>query len=217
MKKLFVLLCAALTLCSTLWPTLTADADPRAQGFRGSSVHRPGVGHGGSTVHRPGVGHHHRFPARHFVPFGAVIAPPIFGYSVPTVLASPPSYYAPPPSYYAPPPPSSSVYSSVIIGAPSGYGGPSYAPAPPPAPTAPPSPRVVEFPGGRYELRGDGIAMAYTWVWIPNPPSAPPAASPAIESGAGDGLPPSRPQIYTWVDKQGVEHWTNRADKVPRP
>lgn len=29
---------------------------------------------------------------------------------------------------------------------------------------------------GRYVLRGDGITTAYQWVWIPNPPSTPPAA-----------------------------------------
>ena len=205
MKKLFVVLSTALILSAPPWPTSTADADPRGHGFRGSSGHRPGVGH------------HHRFPARHFAPFGTVIAPPFFAYSVPTVLAPPPAYYPPPPAYYAPPPaPSSAVYSSVVLGAPPGYSGGSY----PPAPTAPPAPRVVEFPSGRYEMRGDGIAMPYTWVWIPNPPSAPPTAAPAALAGApgsADALPPSRQQVYTWVDKQGVEHWTNRADKAPRP
>jgi hypothetical protein len=41
-------------------------------------------------------------------------------------------------------------------------------------------PNVVFFPHGRYELRGDGITMPYVWVWIPNPPSAPPSSG---ESG----------------------------------
>jgi len=45
------------------------------------------------------------------------------------------------------------------------------APLPPP----PPVPTVVHYPHGRYELRGDGLAMAYHWVWIPNPPPPPPA------------------------------------------
>ena len=41
-------------------------------------------------------------------------------------------------------------------------------------PTAPPTyPTVVQYPHGRYELRGDGIQTPYQWVWIPNPP--PPA------------------------------------------
>ena len=38
-------------------------------------------------------------------------------------------------------------------------------------------PTVVEYPHGRYELRGDGIKTAYQWVWIPKPPP-PPAAPP---------------------------------------
>jgi hypothetical protein len=39
---------------------------------------------------------------------------------------------------------------------------------------AAPTPSVVHYPHGRYELRGDGVATAYTWVWIPNPPPPPP-------------------------------------------
>jgi len=38
-------------------------------------------------------------------------------------------------------------------------------------------PTVVEYPHGRYELRGDGVRTAYQWVWIPKPPP-PPAAPP---------------------------------------
>ena len=38
--------------------------------------------------------------------------------------------------------------------------------------------RVVTYPEGRYELRGDGsVASPYYWVWIPRgatPPSPPP-------------------------------------------
>jgi len=45
-------------------------------------------------------------------------------------------------------------------------------PAPPPVPT------VVQYPHGRYELRGDGVTIQYHWVWIPNPPPPPPAAPP---------------------------------------
>ncbi|PYM89799.1 MAG: hypothetical protein DME04_25165 [Candidatus Rokuibacteriota bacterium] len=37
---------------------------------------------------------------------------------------------------------------------------------------------VVEYPHGRYELRGDGIKTPYQWVWIPKPPPPPPAAAP---------------------------------------
>ena len=39
---------------------------------------------------------------------------------------------------------------------------------------------TVQYPHGRYELRGDGVNTAYQWVWIPNapPPPPPPAAAP---------------------------------------
>jgi hypothetical protein len=43
--------------------------------------------------------------------------------------------------------------------------------APPPAPAWP---RVVEYPHGWYELRGDGVYVAYQWVWIPRVPPVPP-------------------------------------------
>jgi hypothetical protein len=43
-----------------------------------------------------------------------------------------------------------------------------------PRPAVAPSPSVVHYPHGRYELRGDGISVAYQWVWIPNPPPPPP-------------------------------------------
>lgn len=36
------------------------------------------------------------------------------------------------------------------------------------------SPTVVQYPHGRYELRGDGIYTAYRWVWIPSAPPPPP-------------------------------------------
>ena len=49
----------------------------------------------------------------------------------------------------------------------------------PTAPPPPPShPTVVQYPHGRYELRGDGVQTAYQWVWIPNAPPPPPAAPP---------------------------------------
>jgi hypothetical protein len=28
--------------------------------------------------------------------------------------------------------------------------------------------RVVQYPHGRYELRGDGVSVPYVWVWIPS-------------------------------------------------
>jgi hypothetical protein len=62
------------------------------------------------------------------------------------------------------------------------YAAPAYAPPPPAyasrsmALQPPPAPRsnTVEYPHGRYELRGDGVRTAYQWVWIPNAPPPPP-------------------------------------------
>src|SRR6266540_2478912 len=100
-------------------------------------------------------------------------------YRAPTVVVAPPPVYsAPPPTYPAPPP----AYSAPPI-----YSAPPAYSALPPAYSAPPryarqvyaapasaQPTVIHYPHGRYELRGDGIATAYQWVWIPNPPIAPP-------------------------------------------
>ena len=51
---------------------------------------------------------------------------------------------------------------------------------------APPSvyPTVVQYPHGRYELRGDGVTTAYQWVWVVAPSSIPPPPA---------GLPPAAP------------------------
>jgi hypothetical protein len=40
---------------------------------------------------------------------------------------------------------------------------------------APEVQREVVYPHGRYVLQGDGVNSPYQWVWIPNPPSEPPA------------------------------------------
>jgi hypothetical protein len=47
---------------------------------------------------------------------------------------------------------------------------PAYAPAPAarPTPVGWTGPRVVQYPHGRYELTGDGMSVAYAWVWIPS-------------------------------------------------
>jgi hypothetical protein len=83
--------------------------------------------------------------------FSALVAP---------VLA-PPVYVARPPVYAEPAP----VYGSA----------PAYYSRPSPAPAAAVS-REVVYPHGRYVLYGDGIATAYRWVWVPNPP--PPGSAP---------------------------------------
>jgi hypothetical protein len=104
-----------------------------------------------------------------------VYQPPVYAYPPPVVA---PAYASPPPAYaapaYAPPPPA--------------YAAPAYAPPPPAyasrtvALQPPPASHstTVQYPHGRYELRGDGVRTAYQWVWIPNapPPPPPPAAPP---------------------------------------
>jgi hypothetical protein len=47
-----------------------------------------------------------------------------------------------------------------------------------PPPPAPIYRNVVYYPGGRYELRGDGVYTAYQWVWIPNAVPVPPPPPP---------------------------------------
>src|SRR5262249_23995217 len=120
------------------------------------------------------------------------------------------SVYSPPPVYDAPPP---------MIYPPTAYGPPP-ASAAPPAPLYPPpsslqqdidpTPREVVFPSRRYVLRGDGVNTPYTWVWIPNPPTAPPGGN-APGSGAHDG----DRAIYAWTDTNGVTTWTDRLSRVP--
>ena len=186
-----------------LWMVPTAEADPRvnARGRvgrdrAGASSHtsRSPIQTRGHFVHR-GVGPH-RFAPRHLVPFGVVIAPPLAVYS------SPPAFYAPPPFY------GTAGAGAVVTAPPMMYGGPAYAP-PAPAPPAPSQPRIVEYPTGRYELRGDGVGTPHIWVWIPNPP--PPPAPPA----SGEAPPTNRSPVFRWVDEHGVVHWTNRAETIP--
>jgi len=68
-----------------------------------------------------------------------------------------PAYAVPPPVVYSTPP---AVYA-----------------APPPAPAA--IQREVVYPNGRHVLLGDGVNVAYQWVWVPNPPAGPPPPPPA--------------------------------------
>jgi hypothetical protein len=112
---------------------------------------------------------------------------------------------------------------------PAWYGSvPDYAPAPvfvynPPvialAPPPPPVPSVVEYPTGRFEMRGDGITSPYQWVWVPNPPAAPPPAPPpppAPRAPVAAEPSSSRPsQVYRWIDEDGVANWTNAWDSIP--
>jgi hypothetical protein len=75
----------------------------------------------------------------------------------PVAIGSPVVVFAPPPIYYGP----------------SSAGGPAGEPAS----------SVVQYPGGHYELRGDGVTLPYSWVWIPDPPSGPPDAGTRTDRG----------------------------------
>ena len=179
----------------------------------GGSVHArpPGVHHGGG-FHHGGAIHHaapRPFPGgpRHFGPRPFVRRVVTTG-----VFAAPVVYYAPPFAYGSP--------LSYDV---TGYDPPiAYAPAPASYPPstggaislAPPS--VVEFPTGRYELRGDGMTVPYSWVWIPNAPTLPPDASPPPGPSSGTPPPSSHRQAYRWTDEAGVAHWTDRLDAVPQ-
>ena len=81
------------------------------------------------------------------------LAQPIYAAPPPVVYTAPPAVYAPAPAY-------SATY---------------YAPAPrPPAIT-----REVVYSNGRHVLLGDGVSVAYRWVWVPNPPAGSPPPPPA--------------------------------------
>src|SRR5262249_29291230 len=148
--------------------------------------------------------HHHR--GSRFI----VVAPFVpFGYTSAFVDPSPVVYAAPPPMYYPPPT--------------SAYGPPSAYAAPPPPSYAPPTAqpqlqqdlepiqREVVFPTGRYVLRGDGINTPYTWVWIPNPPKAPPGGASPAHSRTRD----ADRAICAWTDGNGITTWTDRLSQVP--
>lgn len=205
MKKRCVMLAVLLAIA---WTPMTVAADPRFSGRGGdgrlgprTTPHALGPGH----THGPFVHNRfsrHRFAPHRFVPFGVIYDSPVVVYSPPPVVYAPPVFQSV--AVYN----SAAVYSPASIPAPAGYGPSAYG-QPLPVPS---TPRIVEFPTGRYELRGDGIATPYTWVWIPNPPSAPPASA----ATSADAAPASRTQVYRWVDEQGVVHWTNRAETIPR-
>ena len=113
----------------------------------------------------------------------ALVAPFIIVGSILSPLVNQPPVYAYPPPVVAQAP----VYPAPVYAAPA-YAAPAYAP-PPPAYASrtvtlqpPPAPHAntVQYPHGRYELRGDGVRTAHQWVWIPNapPPPPPPGAPP---------------------------------------
>ena len=110
--------------------------------------------------------------------------------------------------------------------------GPAYAPTPSYGPAVygsgvggtlalalatPPTPSVIQYPTGRWELRGDGLTVPYRWVWIPNPPAAPPSEEPSAPAPPTSSRPepPGNTKLYRWTDGQGVLHLTDRLDTVP--
>lgn len=109
--------------------------------------------------------------------------------AAPRVVYTTPAYYAP--AYYAP-------YGYPAVYGPGGaYPVASY-PAtyyPPPraaypyaaatTPVAWTGARVVQYAHGRYELRGDGVSVPYSWVWIPSVPT--PATAPGGNGPEGSG------------------------------
>jgi hypothetical protein len=192
-----------------------SQGHPTAAAF--AQARPAGAHHGGGFPHfasRPFPGGPRRVGPQRFVrravPAGASAA--AFVYAPPLVYGSAPQYdpfaydamaaYAPPVSYAPPPSYAPPVgYAPPVAYAPSPAGAVTL--APPPSPPTPPTPDVVEFPTGRYELRGDGITTPLTWVWVPAPPSEPPPGE------------PSRHQLYRWTDPDGVAHWTDRLDGIP--
>jgi hypothetical protein len=133
------------------------------------------------------------------VPIGFWAWPPFYGYSsgYPPYDGSPAGYDPPyaSPAAYDPPP----VYTQPAVQ--------EIPPVPPP-----PMPEVVEFSTGRYQLRGNGVGTGYSWVWIPNPPSAPPAE---LGADGPSSQPPPHARLYRWTDDQGVVHLTNLWQEVP--
>jgi hypothetical protein len=156
---------------------------------------------------------HHAFARDRFLP----VLPTI------VIVTAPPVAYLTPPTYGP-----TAYYDAPGI---AGSGSEAFAPPLPTAPAPPPSvPSVVEYPTGRYELRGDGEASPYTWVWVPKPPP-PPAAPPETPPPAPPEVradPPARPietrgsgsdsnDLYRWTDDRGVTHWTNMPNAIPEP
>lgn len=165
---------------------------------------RGGGGHWGHGFHG------HGFPGHGFHGHGFVVVGPGCCWGGPWWWGYPPYYYPPQVAYYSPP----YSYPPSYYGPPASYGPPvRYAAPSATVSVAParPTPNVVQFATGRYELRGDGVSVAYAWVWIPNPPTAPPqAALPSTPSGA-----PRVSPVYRWIDEQGVAHATDRLGAVP--
>jgi len=191
--RVYIMKMKALGLALLLALSVAAAPEPAdADGRRGDGRRHSFRGFRGRDHHHQ---HHHRRALPH--------RPFFHGFSSPSVIVTSPLVVTPAP-VYAPPP----LYAPPVYYAPPAY--------------APPIPRVVEFPTGRYELRGDGVTSPYVWVWVPNPPAAPPlppapAAPPGEVPDAGAARrAPGRPAVtYRWTDENGVTTWTDSLEKVP--
>jgi hypothetical protein len=202
MKKIvgFGLMGALLSL--VLAAPIHADGG-RGSGFRGvrGGMHGTGFRPGGGFQHNGGFQHKGNFH-RGCCWGGAFLGWPIGG----SVLAAP--YYAYPYSYPV-------------------YPDPVDVPAPAYQPQlylAPPVQSELCYVGGCYRLQGDGISVPFRWAWIPTvpegppaPPIAPPAVAPApgAPAPADQGTPRPVPQLYRWIDEQGIANWTNKREAVP--
>ena len=238
-KKPFVLAIALILLAVLVFPPMAL-----ARGGGGGGGHFGG--HRGSFHNgHSGFGNnfHHRgfFNRGRFFGFGAFASPflfwgwpnywpygwPGYGYNDPFDYPSGPTMYGANPYAYAnayPAPaaasPAPAVYSVNVYNPTPAATPPPIAPAvydAPPVSYAPTSSQgVVEYAGGRYELRGDGMTVAYRWVWIPNPPAGPPGSAPVAGPPAAELAPARRGTIYHWTDIDGVMHVTDRWEMVPQ-
>ena len=118
----------------------------------------------------------------------ALAAPFIIAGSILAPLVHPPVYpYAAPYAAVQPPP----AVAPQAVYAPAPYAAPPARPVQPvvvPASvrsqvTGQQQATTVQYPHGRYELRGDGVHTAYRWVWIPNAPPPPPPPGPTVNAG----------------------------------
>lgn len=189
-------------------PTFAGHLDIRPGGFfaHPTAGHRFQQPHGLAPHqfdHRNGFDHRHRFFHRPFAGFvaspGVIYVAPPLDYGVDATAAAP--IYDVPDQYSSP-----VLYTQPMATA-------AIAPAPPPPPT------VVEYATGRYELRGDGVTVPYTWQWVANvppPPPPPPAAPPApVAAPPAEKKPARQAHLYRWVDDQNVVYWTDNLESIP--
>ena len=190
MKKLVGLGLMGALLSLVLAAPVHADGG-RGSGFRGvrGGMHGTGFRPGGGFQHNGGFQHKGNFH-RGCCWGGAFLGWPIGG----SVLAAP--YYAYPYSYPV-------------------YPDPVYVPAP----VYQPQPQLYLAPPVQSEMCY--IGGCYRLPTVPEGPPAPPIAPPAVAPAPGapapadQGTPRPVPQLYRWIDEQGIANWTNKREAVP--